>query len=173
MTLGEMLHTQALRVPEATALVCGDERISYGELDESSGRLASWLLKQRLQRGDRVAIHWCNSIEAVQVFFAAFKAGLIAVPVNLRLKPSEVAWIMGHSQPAICFCQPSLAPNVEQADSGFCAIRTALPEVITGRVSALPMVGEDEPAVLLYTSGSTSKPKGAIHLIALWKKLLT
>lgn len=164
MTLGEMLHTQTLRDPEATALFCGDEKISYGDLDESSSLLACWLLEQGLQRGDRVAIHWCNSIETVQVFFAAFKAGLIAVPVNLRMKPPEVAWVLEHSQSAICFCQPSLAHNVEEAASGsFRAVLTTLPELITGRASALPLVGEDEPAVLLYTSGSTSKPKGAIH----------
>jgi long-chain acyl-CoA synthetase len=164
MTLGEMLHKQALRDPEATALFCGDEKISYGELDESSSRFACWLLDHGLQRGDRVAIHWCNSIEAAQVFFAAFKAGLIAVPVNLRMKPPEVAWILEQSQSAICFCQPGLAPNVKLADSGsLCDVLTALPELITGPEPTLPMVGEDEPAVLLYTSGSTSKPKGAIH----------
>lgn len=54
--------------------------------------------------------------------------------------------------------------NVEQADLGsFCPVLTVLPDLIAGRASALPMVGEDEPAVLLYTSGSMSKPKGAIH----------
>lgn len=58
MTLGEMLHRQAVRDAAATALFCRDEKISYGELDESSSRLACWLLEQGLQRGDRVAIHW-------------------------------------------------------------------------------------------------------------------
>jgi acyl-CoA synthetase (AMP-forming)/AMP-acid ligase II len=114
MTIGEILHKHALRDPEATALFCGDETISYRELDESSSRCACWLLEQGLRRGDRVAIHWCNSIEAAQVFFAAFKAGLIAVPVNLRMKPTEVAWILEQSQATICFCQPSLAPNVDR-----------------------------------------------------------
>src|SRR5215469_14741898 len=123
MTVGEMLHTQALRDPEATALICEDEAISYAQLDESSSLLAGWLIQQGLRRGDLVAIHWCNSIEAAQVFFAAFKAGLIVVPVSLLLKPPEVAWILDHSQPAICFCQPSLPPKVGQAGSdSFCRV---------------------------------------------------
>ena len=163
MTLGEMLHTQALRDPEATALICEDEAISYGELDESSSLLAGWLLQQGLRRGDLVAIHWCNSIEAAQVFFAAFKAGVILVPISLLLKPPEVAWILDHSQPAICLCQPSLAPKVLQGSDSFCRVLTALPELKSLCASVPPAVAEDEPAVLLYTSGSTSKPKGAIH----------
>jgi acyl-CoA synthetase (AMP-forming)/AMP-acid ligase II len=164
MTLSEMLHTQALGDPEATALICGDEAVSYGELDRSSSLLAGWLLQQGLRPGDRVAIHWCNSIEAAQVFFAAFKASLILVPISLLLKPPEVAWILNHSQPAICFCQPSLAPKVNQAGSdSFCRVLTALPELKSPRASVLPAVAEDEPAVLLYTSGSTAKPKAAIH----------
>ena len=164
MTLSEILHTQALRDPEATALVCEDEAISYGELDRSSSLLAGWLLQQGLRPGERVAIHWRNSIEAAQVFFAAFKAGLILVPVSLLLKAPEVAWILGHSQPAICFCQPGLAPKVRQAGSdSFCRVLTALPELESARASELPAVAEDQPAVLLYTSGSTAKPKGAIH----------
>jgi long-chain acyl-CoA synthetase len=160
MTLSEILHTQALRDPKATAIICEDEAISYGELDRSSSLLAGWLLQQGLRRGDRVAIHWCNSIEAAQVFFAAFKAGFIVVPISLLLKPPEVAWILDQSQPAICFCQPSLAPKVGQAS---CRVLTALPELNSIQTSVLASMAEDEPAVLLYTSGSTAKPKGAIH----------
>jgi long-chain acyl-CoA synthetase len=164
VTSAGILHTRALQDPEATALFCEDKKLSYGELDESSSRLACWLLEVGLQRGDRVAIHWCNSIEAVQILFAAFKTGLIAVPVNLRMKRPEVAWILEHSQSAICFCQPRLAPNFEQAGSG--SYRTELgapPQLIRDQSSALPAIREDELAVLLYTSGSTSKPKGVIH----------
>ena len=88
--------------------------------------------------GDRVAIHWSNSIETVQIFFAIFKAGLIAVPISLRLKVPEVAWIPKHSQATMCFSEATLAPIAEEARSGCASLRcimTALPRLdIEGRL---------------------------------------
>jgi long-chain acyl-CoA synthetase len=165
-TLGALLHAWAQRNPNATALFCGDRKMSYRELDESSKRLAAWLLERGLQRGDRVAIHWCNSIETVQLFFAIFKAGLIAVPINLRLKAPEAAWILQHSQALLCFSEPTLAPITEEARASCPALRsilTQLPEGKTGSSSLLPEIKTDQPAIILYTSGSTARPKGATH----------
>ena len=165
-TLGALLHARAQENPSATALFCGERRISYRELDESSSRLAVWLLKHGLQRGDRVAIHWCNSIETVQLFFAIFKAGLIAVPINLRLKAPEAAWILQHSQALLCFSEPTLAPITEEARASCPAlgsILTQLPEGETESSSPLPEIKTDQPAIILYTSGSTARPKGATH----------
>lgn len=166
MTLGEVLHSRAIQNPDAPALFCQDRKMCYRDLDESSTRLACWLLDQSLQPGDRVAIHWSNSIEVVELFFAAFKAGLIAVPINLRLKAPEVAWILEHSQSVMCFSEPALAPIAEQARAG-CAwlryISTELPALASGDVSSLPEVHGHQPAAILYTSGSTARPKGATH----------
>ncbi len=164
--LGDLLHRQALHKPDAPALFCNDRKISYRELDESSTRLASWLIEQGLRPGDRVAIHWSNSIEVVQIFFAVFKAGLIAVPINLRLKAPEVGWILEHSQPLICFSEPALAPIAQQARSGCASLRcilTELPAADGGHTFSLPDVQADQPAVILYTSGSTARPKGVTH----------
>jgi long-chain acyl-CoA synthetase len=165
-TLGGLLHSRAQETPDATALLCGDRKMCYGELDESSTRLAAWLLERGLQQGDRVAIHWCNSIETVQLFFAIFKAGLIAVPINLRLKPPEAAWILQHSRAVLCFSEPALAPIAEEARAGCPSLQpilTQLPALGTGSSSPLPQVESDQPAVILYTSGSTARPKGATH----------
>jgi len=65
--------------PDAVALFCGDQTMTFGELDRSTDRLAAWLLAQGLQPGDRVAIQWPNAIAVVQVYFAAFKAGLSGI----------------------------------------------------------------------------------------------
>ena len=92
MTLGDLLRSRANRAPHRTALFCGDKTMSFAELDASTDRLAAWFMSEGLKAGDRVAIQWPNAIEAVQLYFAAFKAGLIGVPVNLRLKPAEVAY---------------------------------------------------------------------------------
>jgi long-chain acyl-CoA synthetase len=165
-TLGNLLYSRAQEQLGGPALFCGDRKMSYRELDQSTTRLAEWLLEQGLKPGDRVAIHWCNSIEVVQLFFAIFKAGLVAVPINLRLKAPEVAWILEHSQPEMCFSEPTLAPIAEQARAGRASLRcilTQLPELGTEPSSPLPQVKGDQPAMLLYTSGSTARPKGAIH----------
>jgi long-chain acyl-CoA synthetase len=84
MTLGEMLHLSAVKFTSKAAIVCAERSISYAALDEATDALARWLLQQDLRPGDRVGIHWTNSIETVTLYFACFKSGLIAVPINNR-----------------------------------------------------------------------------------------
>lgn len=162
--LCETLRAHAASQPETTALLCGDRAMSYRELDESSTALARWFLAQGLKPGDRVALHWSNSIEVVQLFFGAFKAGLIAVTINIRLKPAEIAYILNHSEARICFSEPALALLAEQSGAGI-SIRTALPPLPSpdGHSAELPALDPDQPAVILYTSGTTARPKGVTH----------
>jgi long-chain acyl-CoA synthetase len=165
-TLGDLLHSRAQERLRVTSLFCGDRKMSYRELDQSTTRLAVWMLEQGLKPGDRVAIHWCNSIEVVQLFFAIFKAGLIAVPINPRLKATEVAWVLEHSQAVMCFSEPTLAPITEQAHSrckSWRHIFTQLPALQTESSFPLPQVESGQPAIIFYTSGSTARPKGVTH----------
>ena len=138
--------------------------MSYRELDETSTALARWFLAQGLKPGDRVALHWPNSIEVVQLFFGVFKAGLIAVTVNTRLKPAEIGYILDHAEAKICFSEPALAPLAEQSGTGR-PTRSALPSPLAVDSSAaeLPPLDPDQPAVILYTSGTSSRPKGVAH----------
>ena len=158
MNLGDLLHERATQTPQSTALFCGDRTMSFAELDVSTDRLAGWFLSEGFKPGDRVAIQWPNAIEVVQVYFAAFKAGLIAVPVNLRLKPSEIAWVIENSGATLCFCPPALADVMRQ--SGI-RVLTELPAAPPAPAS-LPPVDDESPALILYTSGSTGRPKGAV-----------
>lgn len=159
MNLGNLLRSRATDGRDAPALLCGDRTISFGELDASTDRLAAWLLEQGLRPGDRVAVQWPNAIEVVQVYFAAFKAGLIAVPINLRLKASEVAWIIENSGARICFAPPALAPGLRETGVDVRTEWPATPEP----TAPLPPVADDAVALILYTSGSTGRPKGAVH----------
>src|SRR5579859_4473478 len=68
MNLGSLLHARATERPHQTALFCGSEAMSYQALDETTTRLAEWFLAQGLRAGDRVALHWSNSLEVVQLF---------------------------------------------------------------------------------------------------------
>ncbi len=161
MNLGWMLHRSAEKNPQKNAIVCGDRVVSYQELDRATSALGAWLLAEGLAPGDRVAIHWCNSVEVVTVYFACFKAGLVAVPVNNRLKTPEIAYILEHSGAKICFSQPKLAPLCR--DAAPVRVLTGLPPLDTAAVPNLPEVMPDQVAAILYTSGTTARPKGVMH----------
>ncbi len=171
MDLGTALRHSAGRNPHKPAIVCGEEVVTYAELDRATDALARWLLATGLESGDRVAIHWCNSVEVVKLYFACFKAGFVAVPVNNRLKTPEIAYILGHSQARLCFSQPELAPLCEAARAECPAVRriyTALPtaaelEDATREPRALPEISPERVAAILYTSGTTARPKGVMH----------
>jgi long-chain acyl-CoA synthetase len=157
----DFVHRNARQKPDQTAFICGATAISWAALDETSTGLAQWFLDQGLQPGDRVAACSPNSIELVQVYLALFKAGLIAVPINTRLKPDEVQYIVDHSGPRMAYCDPLFAPLLEQTGAGF-PIISRLPDPASARTDSpdLPAIGPDSLAMIIYTSGTTARPKG-------------
>jgi long-chain acyl-CoA synthetase len=168
MDLGTALRRSAERNPQKPAVICGGEIVSYEALDRSTDALARWLLRQGLEPGDRVALHWSNSIEVVDLYFACFKAGLIAVPVNNRLKAPEIAYILQHSKAKLCFSQPELASLSEEVRAecpDLLRIDTSLPSLVTTGAEAVVLaeVSPDHVAAILYTSGTTARPKGVMH----------
>jgi long-chain acyl-CoA synthetase len=163
MTVDSTLRIHAKRHPNKAAVHTADRSITYAELDRSVTCLAHHFLDQGLRSGDRVAVHWSNSIECVQLLLAAFRAGLVAVPINLRLKAPEIAYIFEHSSARICFSEPALAAVAEEArPGGDFEIVTQLPAV-TPNPRPLPEVDPAQPAVILYTSGTAARPKGVTH----------
>jgi long-chain acyl-CoA synthetase len=164
MTFSDFLHRHAGQQPAKDAVNTADGSITYAELDDSVSYIARNLLESGLRRGDRVAIFWSNSVETVQLLLAAFRAGLIAVPINVRLKPPEIAYILEHSGASVCFSEPQLAELARQAQrDGYPEIVSGLPAVTASRSTSLPEMDPDQPAVILYTSGTTARPKGVTH----------
>jgi long-chain acyl-CoA synthetase len=159
MTFGQILRRSALQQPDKPAVLQEDRSITFAELDHSTDCLAAWLLDQGLKQGDRAAIHWSNSIEAVQLFFAMFKAGVIAVPVNLRLKAAEISYVLEHSGAALCFSEPALARHAQEVAHG--KVLTELPSLPAA--AALPEIDPAQACMILYTSGTTARPKGVVH----------
>jgi len=84
MRFDDLLHRHAERLPAKAAVRTIDRSITYAELDHSVSCIAAYLLDLGLRRGDRIAIYWSNSIETVQLLLAAFRAGPIVAPINLR-----------------------------------------------------------------------------------------
>jgi len=157
MLLNNALIENAKKQPARAAVITNERSITYGELAHAVGCMACHLLDRGLRPGDRVAIHWHNSIEFVVVMLGAWRAGLIVVPINPRLKAAEIAYIVEHSGARLCFSEPALAPLVD----GIEVISTLAAPAPSG--GPLPDVDPDAPAVILYTSGTTARPKGVVH----------
>ncbi len=88
MQVESFLEFSARRWPGKTALVCGDRRVKYAELERSCNRLAHALIAEGVRRGDRVAVHLENSVEAVVAVMAILKAGAVFIMVNPTTKAS-------------------------------------------------------------------------------------
>lgn len=163
MTVDSALRRHAEWQPSKVAVQTADRSITYAELNASVTSLACHLLELGLQPGDRVAVHWSNSIETVQLLLAAFRARLVAVPVNTRLKAPEITYIFEHSSTRICFSEPVLAALAEEARRRDCPeVVSQLPPLKTC-LRPLPEIDPTQPAVILYTSGTTARPKGVTH----------
>jgi long-chain acyl-CoA synthetase len=157
MLLNEVLTQYAQMHPAKVAIIAGDRQMTFAQLHHAVECMAHNLLDRGLQHGDRVAIHAYSSIEMVVLMMGTFRAGMIAVPMNPRMKAPEIAYVLEHSGARICFSEPALAPLVEGAEA-----IGALPEA-KETPTPLPFVSPDAPAILLYTSGTTARPKGVIH----------
>ncbi|MVT54221.1 AMP-binding protein [Bradyrhizobium yuanmingense] len=171
MRLDTIFRAQAVRYPEKTALVCGSDRVSYGELDRRILYLAAGLLKLGAKAGDRLVVYLPNGIELVELLYAAFSIGVIVVPVPTRLTPLELQYICRDSKPfAVLWRRTSLcAPKSRrtfrtQSSSPPPKISgtVALAELRTNDPTALHRLPFADDALVMYTSGTTGAPKGAV-----------
>ncbi len=165
------------RSPDAVALVDGPTgaRTSYAELDERVGRRASRLAALGIGHGDRVALLGENSPAYLEWLFAAARLGAITVPVNMRLAGPEVAYVLDDAGATVLVRSTTFAPLADAA----CAELTAPPTLVElaeepdGPVRREPGPADGrgaEPCVIMYTSGTTGRPKGAVltHDNMLW-----
>ncbi len=147
---------------------------SFRDADERVARLATWLVRQHIAPGDRVAL-WLNNRGAVlEGVFACARIGAIALPINGRLTPVEVAYQLGDAVPRVLLVEASFRERADRALAA-CEAPTPLRLEVGGDIdayeSALASVsperfdrapGPEEPMILMYTSGTTGLPKGAL-----------
>jgi len=176
LSLSRWLPERAALTPDRVAIEFGDRRISYAELAAAAAGRAAAFAARGLEAGDRVATLARNCPEQVEVFFACAMAGLVMVPLNWRLTAPELAYQLGDADPAVLLTDPSLeALGKEAAAAAGCE---AGPLTAHGRkrepgeVSAARPSGDD-PLLILYTSGTTGRPKGAVltHANCFWTNL--
>ena len=172
LNIATVLREAVAAQPDRTCLVLGPRTVSYAEVDTESARLAAGVLALGLERGDAVAVQLANSADFVFAYFGLMRAGLVMVPMNPLLREREVAHLLADSGARALLTG---SPHVDEV----AAAAEDLPVFVAGSgpvpegCRPLAELYADEPfrdvvptssedtAVLLYTSGTTGRPKGA------------
>ena len=172
LNVGELLERRAEAAPEKVFLYSEEDgrRYSYAEFDAAVHRAARMLAARGIKKGDAVALLMPNSVEYIIGYFACFKLGALAGPVNSLLKSQEMAFVIADSEAKALLINSEFLPRVE-------SIREVLPDLrhviefnneaeATAEFAqgALPdvVIDCDTEAIIIYTSGTTGKPKGCL-----------
>ncbi len=186
LNLAAILEQHTRRRPDAEAVVCGDTRLTYAQLNGWTNQVASALATSGIGRGDHVALLCPNLPFFPAIYFGILKTGATVVPLNVLLKPREIAYHLRDSDAKALFCFQG-TPELPMADAAKAAVAVVPacrklivlpspllpadddPDVIQFQqfIAGQPQTFEtretraDDTAIILYTSGTTGQPKGA------------
>jgi acyl-CoA synthetase (AMP-forming)/AMP-acid ligase II len=182
--LAAVLAHHADRFPDRPCLVWGDEVITYGDLHARAGHTAAGLRRLGIGRGDVVAMVLYNCPEFLEAMFAVSRIGAVFMPVNWRLAGAEVAYIASHAGARLVVSEPELAPLVDAARAELGGVPvvgvggtapgwTPFEDLRRGEPPAIEDVAGDDTHRLMYTSGTTARPKGVMITYAnlYWKNV--
>jgi fatty-acyl-CoA synthase len=172
LLLGDIVRRHARHRPERSAYTIGARRVTYRELNAMANRLAHALRAHGVARGDRVATLAQNRVEYPAIYFALGKLGAIHVPVNFRYRAGEVRYVLAQSEASVLLHAGEFAGSVEEVRGDLPALRHVfsldedIPSLLARASDAEPEAERDlserDPHVMLYTSGTTGDPKGAL-----------
>ena len=182
-TVADLLDHSVLRWADRTVIVDGDRRFTYAELQHQARRFASSLIGLGIRPGDRVAIWMPNGAEWVIAFFGAVYAGAVVVPLNTALSLHEIEYQVGQSGARIVIAAADYRKRNYAAESRQIAaalgrelqvVSVGPPGSAAGSLTwdevnrdseqrELPALDVSDPVMMLYTSGTTGVPKGAVH----------
>ena len=170
-SLRALLEARTLNAPAKTFLISSeDERAySYAEFDRAVNRTANLLAARGVGRGDVVSLLMPNSAEYIIAYFACFKLGALAGPVNSLLKPEEMAYVVSNSEARALLFHTEFAGHVEELRGATPKLAEVFPfdderaatEGQADELNASELERDDE-AIIIYTSGTTGKPKGCL-----------
>ncbi|MBI4965449.1 MAG: long-chain-fatty-acid--CoA ligase [Desulfomonile tiedjei] len=177
MSVGNVLRRSAFNYPDKTALVFGDQRINYAELNRRVNCLANSLLKMGLKKGDRVAVLLHNCPEFIELYFACAKSGGIFVPINNLLKQKELLQIFEYLKPRFLIFDKDFHEMVKSSASELEFIEFPVSlhsgssefkqygDLVERGEDTEPSAGVSDGDVgsIFLTSGTTGRPKGAMR----------
>ncbi|MEN6474546.1 MAG: fatty acyl-CoA synthetase [Syntrophaceae bacterium] len=179
-TIGDMARRAATKYGNKTAIIFQDIRLSFYDLEREARRFANLMSQYGIVRGDRVAVYAYNSHYYPISMLGLAKIGAIQVPINYMLGAEEIAYIVNHSGARIFIIEDTLYPVIAQSQAKFATVErwgfiplsdAAVPEGFFNLISDMAKMPADEPQVevsaedvvqIPYTSGTESKPKGAM-----------
>ncbi|PLK24935.1 hypothetical protein C0V72_04150 [Porphyrobacter sp. TH134] len=176
-SLDTLLANCAARHGHRLATVDGTQRLTWAQLDARVTNLARWLLERGIAPGDRIALLLTDGAPFLATLLAAGRIGAIAVLLNWRLAPGEIAWICGNAEPAMTFVNPrfsdllsgAAAGEVHQVDEShagdgfFETVAGTAPGPIQHGYDLGLNLSPDRPIYMMYTSGTTGRPKGCLQ----------
>jgi fatty-acyl-CoA synthase len=178
MNVSDWVSRRSRLHPEKEAIVFGELRLTYRDLNDRVNRVTRALRKMGLRKGDRLAIFSLNSNAFLETVFACARFGVILVPINFRLAPPEIEHILRDSGACALLTDTNLLGMIEESidrvgidrliveGKSPAARGTAFEDLIEGQPTEAPSIEEPiggrDPFSLMYTSGTTGTPKGAI-----------
>jgi fatty-acyl-CoA synthase len=172
LTLGRWLADRARTTPDRVAIRFRGGQLTYAELDRGADRLVAGLAARGLRRGDRVATLTATSPDHVVAFFACARLGVALQPISWRLAPAEVSYQLEDAEPALLLASDNHVELARNAGTKVEIARLGDPALeADGGVD--DVARDDDPLLLVYTSGTTGKPKGALltHANCFWTNL--
>jgi crotonobetaine/carnitine-CoA ligase len=147
--------------------------VTYGDLERRSNALAGWLKRDGIAKGDRIALMIHNSPTALALLFAIAKTGAVWVPINVQARGDNLAYVLSHSAPDRLIAEHDLLPIIGESGAGLAADRIwtlGAPEAVRAVEPLLenptafhgPLPAADDLFAIMYTSGTTGKPKGVM-----------
>jgi len=156
----EIFSQAVRRHPDGEALVCGEERFTWKALDERVARVARGFSLRGIHKGDRLALLLGNRVEFVVTVFAAMRLGAIVVPLGIRSQKPELAYALEHCAASLVIHEVELADRLPELPQRISAKDFSL--LLDDRGADPVAVDEEDTAAILYTSGTTGRPKGAM-----------
>jgi acyl-CoA synthetase (AMP-forming)/AMP-acid ligase II len=180
-----LLESRVAAAPDKQFLISDEDgtSLTYTDFDRAVNRTANLLLASGVRKGDRVSLFLTNRIEYLIFYFACFKIGAWAGPVNALLTPAEVEYVLDNSLAAVAVTEMSLLPVLLGAAGKVSSLRSTIVVDLPAGYEATPAhpligyrqhaeaqsatlepvdIGPDDEAVIIYTSGTTGKPKGVL-----------